>query len=91
MPISRDGDGIGYLLVFGPVLIDIGRFTLRWDMKMDGEGMLLIGLVSRSPVLFARVGGWGAGLPDSSSDGSPATWAPSWGVRVSCGLYRVGR
>jgi hypothetical protein len=70
-----DGDGIGCSLVFGPVLIDVGRCTLRRDMKMDGEGMLLIGLVSRSPVLFAGVGGWGAGLPDSSSDGSPATWA----------------
>ncbi len=38
--------------------MDVGRFTLCQNMKMDGKGMLLIGLVSRdSPVLLARVGG----------------------------------
>ena len=78
---------MGWSLVAGPVPMVVGRFMLHRDMKMEGDGMLLIRLVSRSsPVFFAGVGGWGAGLPDSSSDGSLATWAPVRGVGVSCGF-----
>jgi hypothetical protein len=69
-----------------------GGFALCRDMKIEGNGMLLTGLVSRgSPVSFTGVGGWGAGLPDSSSDGSPATWAPVWGWGLVDVFFRMGR
>jgi hypothetical protein len=45
------------------------------DMKIEGDGALLMGLAS-SFLAFLGVGGCGAALPDSSSDGSPATWDP---------------
>jgi hypothetical protein len=58
-------------------LIAIGRIPCCWEVKMDGDRTLLIRMPSRSrPFWVIGVGGCGADLPDSSSFGSLATWAP---------------
>jgi len=53
-----DGDGMPSSLKLRHELMAINRFALSLDMKMDGEGALLMGLVSyASAALWIRVGG----------------------------------
>ena len=82
-----DGDVVFCPLIVWRLLVDATRFGPLWDMKMDGEGALLMGLYSwLAAFRLAGVGGCGASLPDSNSDGSPATWAPVGGSR-SVGVF----
>jgi hypothetical protein len=75
--VGGDGELLFWFLMVGQVLMDVSWFFPYCDMKMDGEGALLMMLVPCVPSLeFIGVGGLGAVLPDSSSEGSPATWAP---------------
>jgi hypothetical protein len=81
LPGDGDGGGDGEVLFWSWVirweLIAVGRIPRCWEVKMDGDGTLLIRMPSWSrPFWVVGVGGCGADLPDSSSFGSPATWAP---------------
>jgi len=62
------------------MLMVFDRFEPHWNVKIDGEGILLIMFTPWGVAFwFLRVGGWGVSLSDSSLEGSSATWAPGIG------------
>jgi hypothetical protein len=75
-----DGDLLGWFLAIRHVLMVVDRSIPHQDMKIDGDGTLLMMLFSWGPTFWLdRVGGCEAVLPDSSSEGLPVTWAPRVG------------
>jgi hypothetical protein len=74
---GRDGEGSAWArAIRSPSIISSFPAGLG-DMKMDGEGLLVMCTGFGAGVeRLDGVGGGGVGLPDSISDGSSAIWDP---------------